>query len=512
MTTVFIAGSLKIKHLDNKVKERIDKIVTSNFNVVVGDADGADKAIQSYLFARGANNTIVYCSGSQPRNNVGHWPVRNVDSAHAPGSRAFFTAKDAEMAKVADYGLMVWDAKSTGTLSNVIELLRQRKKSIVFVNKEKEFKTVGDISHLEALVTCMSEDARRKADEKLHLFDKIQALKHEQSNMFVQMESPLTASIEYEAYLLESIYQIVDKPLAFNVPDELIYPANGSSPTQNLYGSVSATIGDWRTGFLEAGTPLVFVTLFKLLDMLVEWVLVQNGGKQTHRFAQKVAALNNAALSFPLLIDTRPWLRERLIALYEQLEPFRGTIIHDRHFKTVSGTLRISCSKGGTIGPLVLISPLDLRNLALVLVSLLRCLEGAWTMDLFREKQIRRALDELTHLHRLSSLGQLPPHYLTVRLYVPDDDPIKLDITRIRGDILARHQLEDVIFDLRVIAVAREGTHATAYLVPWNQLHISNLQFCKTRAELTNCTFPLPLDIDLAAAARDMNLMDALPS
>jgi hypothetical protein len=29
-TTVFVAGSMQIKHLDPKVKERIDNIVTSN--------------------------------------------------------------------------------------------------------------------------------------------------------------------------------------------------------------------------------------------------------------------------------------------------------------------------------------------------------------------------------------------------------------------------------------------------------------------------------------------------
>lgn len=184
MTTVFIAGSMNITRLDHNVKERIDKIIASNFNVVVGDADGVDKSIQSYLFEHGARNAVVYCSGYQPRNNVGSWPVRNIDSMHTPGSRAFFTAKDIEMAKVADYGLMIWDAKSTGTLSNVIELLIRKKKTVVFVNKEKEFKTVADVPNLEALAMCMSEHARLKADEKIHLFDKIEILKHEQSQMF----------------------------------------------------------------------------------------------------------------------------------------------------------------------------------------------------------------------------------------------------------------------------------------------------------------------------------------
>ena len=47
MTTVFIAGSIKIKHLDRKFKERIGKIIASGIDLVVGDADGADTAIQT---------------------------------------------------------------------------------------------------------------------------------------------------------------------------------------------------------------------------------------------------------------------------------------------------------------------------------------------------------------------------------------------------------------------------------------------------------------------------------
>ncbi|WP_322054736.1 hypothetical protein [Paraburkholderia bannensis] len=184
MTKVFIAGSIKIKNLDLKVKDRIDTIVKSNFDVIVGDADGADTSIQQYLQACSAARTVVYCSGSFPRNNVGRWPVHSVDTEAAPGTRAFFTAKDLEMAKSADFGLMIWDTQSTGTLSNVIELLRQKKKSVVFVNKVKAFKNVGDVKQLEELVGLMSEAALKKADAKIRLFEKINRLKHQQDDMF----------------------------------------------------------------------------------------------------------------------------------------------------------------------------------------------------------------------------------------------------------------------------------------------------------------------------------------
>ena len=179
MTTVFIAGSISISHLHEKVQERISNIVSSDLNVVVGDADGADTSIQECLCSYRASKVTVYCTGEAPRNNVANWPVHHVQSKARAKSRAFFTAKDVEMAKNSDFGLMVWDCKSTGTLSNVIELLKEKKKSVVFVNKHKDFVTVGDQSGLHQLLHFMSEHARAKAEEKIGLSAKIAELNQE---------------------------------------------------------------------------------------------------------------------------------------------------------------------------------------------------------------------------------------------------------------------------------------------------------------------------------------------
>jgi len=176
MTTVFIAGSISISKLHQLVKERIQKIVDGHLDVVVGDADGADASIQRCLAELRAASVTVYCSGDRPRNNIGDWPVKNIYPKAAPGSRAFYTAKDVEMSRASDYGLMIWDCKSTGTLSNVIELITQQKKSVVFVNKRQEFVTVSDVNSLEMLVSFMSDHARLKADEKIRLSSKISLL------------------------------------------------------------------------------------------------------------------------------------------------------------------------------------------------------------------------------------------------------------------------------------------------------------------------------------------------
>lgn len=185
MTTVFIAGSITIKHLDPKVTLRIAKIIAQGFGIIVGDADGVDAAAQRHLLSTDANNTTIYCSGSTPWTNLGNWPIHAVSTSHAAGTRSFYTAKDIAMADAADFGLMVWDRKSAGTLKNVIELLARNKKSVVFVNDMKKFVTVGTVEQLETLVGLMSEQAARSVDRKVKLFDRIAALK------VVSVQTPL---------------------------------------------------------------------------------------------------------------------------------------------------------------------------------------------------------------------------------------------------------------------------------------------------------------------------------
>lgn len=184
MHKVFISGSMRIKNINQEVLKRIDNIINSQYQILVGDADGVDSSIQNYLFQNKVSTVLVYCTGSQPRNNLGHWSTNNIETNHSSGTRAFFTAKDLVMAEDCDYGLMIWDAKSTGTLSNTLELLKRKKSSLVFVNKEKLFVKVKEVGDLELLVSYMSESALLKADKKINLFSSIEAFKNEQSSLF----------------------------------------------------------------------------------------------------------------------------------------------------------------------------------------------------------------------------------------------------------------------------------------------------------------------------------------
>ena len=62
---VFVAGSRGISRLPVEVKRRIDLMIDKDFQILVGDAAGADKAVQGYLAGRAYQNVVVHCNGEE---------------------------------------------------------------------------------------------------------------------------------------------------------------------------------------------------------------------------------------------------------------------------------------------------------------------------------------------------------------------------------------------------------------------------------------------------------------
>jgi len=151
VTKVFIGGSRRITRLDAEVRRRLDRIIEKRLRVVVGDANGADKAVQRYLSERKFETVEVFSADGSPRNNLGGWPVCVIRPGHARRDFDYYATKDRAMAAAATVGLMLWDGQSRGTLMNVLRLADQRKPVVVYVQPRKEFvevRTQGDLAAL----------------------------------------------------------------------------------------------------------------------------------------------------------------------------------------------------------------------------------------------------------------------------------------------------------------------------------------------------------------------------
>jgi adenine-specific DNA-methyltransferase len=144
--TVFLGGSRHVSRLSTEVKERLNNVIEHGHRVLVGDANGVDKAVQEHLSEAGYDKVTVFCSGDQPRNNVGHWHIHHVTPPKSAKGFQFYAAKDREMAREADFGLMIWDSKSAGTVLNVLRLVRAGKIAVLINVPDK---TTLNIKSLE---------------------------------------------------------------------------------------------------------------------------------------------------------------------------------------------------------------------------------------------------------------------------------------------------------------------------------------------------------------------------
>lgn len=158
---VFIGGSRRISRLNEEIRNRLDNLMENGLTVAVGDANGADKAVQKYLADKGYRQVNVFCMVGKCRNNVGQWLTREIDPP--PGARGFefFSAKDRVMAEEADYGLMLWDGKSRGTLASVNDMVTKGKPVVVYFTPSKEFMTLRS-----------PDQVYRIAAEKFHQSDR----------------------------------------------------------------------------------------------------------------------------------------------------------------------------------------------------------------------------------------------------------------------------------------------------------------------------------------------------
>lgn len=151
MIRVFLGGSRKVSRLNDTIRKRLEEIVCREMQVLVGDANGADRALQAQLADWGYPHVTVYYVGKAPRNNVGLWPTKWIETPRGAKGFDFYSTKDRAMAEDAECGLMLWDGNSRGTLANVESLANSGKPVAVYVSTSRRFKNVRSALDLRAL-------------------------------------------------------------------------------------------------------------------------------------------------------------------------------------------------------------------------------------------------------------------------------------------------------------------------------------------------------------------------
>ena len=188
MTKVFIGGSRRVGRTNALLRKRLDNIMENGFPILIGDANGADRAIQKYLHSKHYDNVRVFCSGGICRNNLGNWETRSIAVGTRRRDAQFYSAKDRVMAQEATIGLMMWDGKSVGTMLNLFRLLTQNKKALIYNVPEKQFIEFRNSDEWENFLESQDIGLRYKIEQRTKL-EKIQ--ESGQPRLFVDVASDL---------------------------------------------------------------------------------------------------------------------------------------------------------------------------------------------------------------------------------------------------------------------------------------------------------------------------------
>jgi probable addiction module antidote protein len=122
--------------------------------------------VQKHFHEIHYDKVTVFCSGTTPRNNLGTWPIHHVDvPKHAKGFQ-FFAAKDREMAREADFGLMIWDGKSPGTVLNVLRLAIAGKIAVLFNVPDKDVANIKSVEAWRNFIAHCSDELRRDVKDR----------------------------------------------------------------------------------------------------------------------------------------------------------------------------------------------------------------------------------------------------------------------------------------------------------------------------------------------------------
>lgn len=265
MTKVFIGGSRHVSRLPSEIKLRLNKMIEKGHHVIVGDANGADKAVQKHFYETAYDNVTVFCSGDKTRNNLGNWIIQNIVAPKNAKGFQFYAAKDREMAKEADLGLMIWDGKSPGTVLNVLRLIRANKIAVLYNVPEKRVINIKTLKDWESFLASTSIELRQDLCDRATP-DEWQPCP--QADMLDQIEvaeeKPSTSLSDHE--LAESLNAALAKADPVAVVDVLgsIAKSRGMSQVSRETGLARESL--YRS--LGSGGNPEFATILKVLSSL----------------------------------------------------------------------------------------------------------------------------------------------------------------------------------------------------------------------------------------------------
>lgn len=268
--------------------------------------------------------------------------------------------------------------------------------------------------------------------------------------------------VAFESSFLEQLYNVSLSNLYSEVTHRFEFAPNGLlTRTWDVSGSTDS----WRTKASAVASPYIFLACFKMLDMYVENLLYRRGFRPKGHYRFDYKSGNLKVVQFDNWIEVRPWLKERIISLYCELEDYRHAIAHRWAYEAQpSGVLFVN-----TRGKLrKQMSQDELASLARIVCCLTRVRLRIMKIHHLQEVKLLQDMNAISGLHNKPIL---PASEFAVVTYNSTHVRPTVDlIDTIQAELKKALNVPEVRFDL--VFRACEGTeNAETYFFDWEAIY-----------------------------------------
>ena len=262
--------------------------------------------------------------------------------------------------------------------------------------------------------------------------------------------SVLLGRVECELQFLEQVYS----GRFLNLYKEIMYCPEISE--EGGYRVVASLRGHadsgWNNRISNVASPFIFLACFKILDMYVEDVLPMKLNKKgvvaRLTFEDKVKELNSTKLD--TWIESRPWLRDRVKALYKEMARYRNAFIHHWGYEAQADGALLAVRQRDPNRPRERlrkkILPGELESFARVVACLVEVKIGGIELNSLLEVNLRKDLNRLSRLHGKGKLDSM--EFALVTFSSAKDHPTRDAIDSIHTQLESILQVKIVWFDL----------------------------------------------------------------
>jgi hypothetical protein len=283
----------------------------------------------------------------------------------------------------------------------------------------------------------------------------------------------LKEKMDYEQWLLDFLSKTQKSLEGERKVTQITLKNRQSGP--NVHFALSDVLGSGAAlEIINAMRPLIFVASYKILDMIFEWILQENrdSGKMKRvlwPFSEKIEMFSKFQIDFPPLLQSEPYIKEYLFALYSELLKFRNEIVHKNNFSVLEDKLRIEAIQDSHSYVLEL-GPKELWAFVEITIAIANLLIGDSVFDPQIERLLKYRLDHLSKIHGLAEFKQPLPIPIDVVLEVPEEGHIfPADLKFLREELRRIHPNVDILFNLKILGIVNKRP-TVGWLFPFDAI------------------------------------------